>query len=61
MLTYDQALALAPTIKGRLLHSLDPIERAAFDVLQANGAADAEAACPDSPTSMDERVALNLR
>lgn len=26
MLTFDQALALAPTIKGRLLHSLDPLE-----------------------------------
>lgn len=58
MLTFDQALALAPTIKGRLLRGLDPLEREAFDVLQANGAADAEAAYPDSPTSTDERVAL---
>ena len=58
MLTFDQATALAPTIKGRLLRSLDALEREAFDVLQANGAADAEAAYPDSPTSSDERVAL---
>lgn len=60
MLTFDQALALAPTIKGRLLRSLDTLERETFDVLQANGAADAIAAYPDSPTSTEERVALNL-
>lgn len=60
MLNYDQAVALAPTIKGRLLQSLDALEREAFDVLLANGAAEAEAAYPDSPTSTDERVALYL-
>ncbi|RWR30524.1 hypothetical protein D2T29_12700 [Sinirhodobacter populi] len=61
MLTYEQAVALAPAIKGRLLRSLNDLERETFDVLQANGAADAIAAYPDSPTSTDERVALNLR
>lgn len=57
---FEQALALAPLIQGRNLRSLDDIERQAFDVLQANGAADAEAAYPDDPTSTAEKVALCL-
>ncbi|MGN6451294.1 MAG: helix-turn-helix domain-containing protein [Brucella intermedia] len=57
-MTYEQARALAPLIKGRLLRSLDDLEREAFDVLQANGAADAIAAYPDSPTSTDEGIEL---
>jgi hypothetical protein len=60
MLSYEQAVALAPTIDRRLLRSLDTLELEAFEVLQANGAADAVAAYPDSPSSTEERVALCL-
>lgn len=60
MLTYEQAIALAPSIKGRLLRSLDELDRETLEILRANGAADAIAAYPDSPTSTDERVALYL-
>jgi hypothetical protein len=54
----DQALSLAPMISGHRLDHLDPIEREAFDTLQAEGLADAVAWNPDDPDSTIEKVEL---
>ncbi len=59
-ISFEQAVALAPLINGQNPKSLDDLGRAAFNVLQAEGAADAVAAYPHDPNRLDERVAISL-
>ena len=57
-MSFEQALALSPLIEGKNVKSLDDLGRAAFNVLQAEGAADAVAANPNDPSSLEECVAI---
>lgn len=59
-ITFEQAVALAPLIQGQNVKTLDDLGRAAFNTLQAEGAADAIAANPDDPKSLDECVSISL-